>query len=132
MVATVTKFLPSEKFEVHNRFSAAVSITLGNDTVLEARNAKLLEAIAQHGSITTAARKSNISYAHAWHMVDSLNKSFDQPLVVKIKGGEKGGGAVLTELGFELLDTYKRVFNTAQMAVVNEFEKIPQHLFQGE
>ena len=52
----------------------------------------LLESINQVGSISEAARQSNISYRRAWNMVDTMNQCCSEPLVESMTGG-KGGGA---------------------------------------
>ncbi len=40
-----------------------------------------------------------MSYRRAWLLVDSLNRSFRDPVVAAQTGGAKGGGAALTPLG---------------------------------
>ena len=39
----------------------------------------LLESIDNMGSISEAARQSNISYRRAWDMVDTMNQCFNEP-----------------------------------------------------
>ena len=59
----------------------------------------LLERIQEYGSISKAARSMEMSYKHAWDLIDSMNRQSPKPLVVTSKGGKGGGGAVLTEAG---------------------------------
>lgn len=59
----------------------------------------LLERIKQYGSISKAARSMEMSYRHAWELVDSMNRQARTPLVVTETGGKGGGGARLTEAG---------------------------------
>ncbi len=59
----------------------------------------LLERIRRFGSITRAAKSMEISYRHAWELVDSMNSQAPEPLVEAAAGGRKGGGARLTEKG---------------------------------
>ena len=61
--------------------------------------ASLLDSIAQTGSITAAARATGMSYRTAWHLVNSMNSAFPQPIVQTIVGGKGGGNARLTPLG---------------------------------
>jgi len=63
----------------------------------------LLERIAEHGSISKAARSMEMSYKHAWDLVDSMNRNAATPLVAKSTGGKGGGGAVLTEAGEKII-----------------------------
>jgi molybdate transport system regulatory protein len=59
----------------------------------------LLERIRDHGSISAAARSMEMSYRHAWKLVDSMNHQSRKPVVVSSTGGRGGGGAHLTEDG---------------------------------
>ena len=59
----------------------------------------LLERIRQYGSITGAAKSLNMSYRHAWELVDAMSGQSQTPLVEKSTGGKGGGGAVVTEAG---------------------------------
>ncbi|MGD8790382.1 MAG: LysR family transcriptional regulator, partial [Burkholderiales bacterium] len=49
--------------------------------------ADLLDAIAESGSISAAARKLGMSYRRAWVLVDTMNASFRSPLVETLTGG---------------------------------------------
>ena len=59
----------------------------------------LLERIREHGSISAAARSMEMSYRHAWDLVDSMNRQSRKPVVEKTTGGRGGGGAGLTAAG---------------------------------
>ena len=59
----------------------------------------LLERVREHGSISAAARSMDMSYRHAWDLIDSMNRLSRRPLVEKTAGGRGGGGAVLTAAG---------------------------------
>lgn len=59
----------------------------------------LLERIREHGSISAAARSMEMSYRHAWKLVDSMNRQSRSPVVRMSTGGRGGGGASLTEAG---------------------------------
>ncbi|HEV8362088.1 MAG TPA: LysR family transcriptional regulator [Gemmatimonadaceae bacterium] len=71
--------------------------------------ADLLDAIADSGSISAAARKLRMSYRRAWILVDTMNACFVQPLVGTEKGGSEGGGASLTETGRRVLAQYRKL-----------------------
>ncbi|WP_457673509.1 winged helix-turn-helix domain-containing protein [Thiolapillus sp.] len=59
----------------------------------------LLERIREHGSISAAARSMEMSYRHAWQLVDSMNRQSREAVVEKSAGGRGGGGAILTAAG---------------------------------
>ncbi len=61
-----------------------------------------------------------MSYRTAWQLVTSMNEHFVGPLVTMTKGGKAGGGAALTELGWDVLCTYKRMEEKALKAIQTE------------
>src|SRR5690606_37425498 len=67
----------------------------------------LLTAIGQEGSITAAAKKIGLSYKAAWDAVDTMNNLAGEPLVLRTTGGQRGGGARLTERAQELIRVYQ-------------------------
>ena len=88
--------------------------------------ADLLERISSEGSISKAAKSMEMSYSRAWQLVDAMNQSFRKPLVESTAGGKKGGGAVLTKLGEEVLSQFRKMetqLTTSADAYLAEFEK---------
>jgi molybdate transport system regulatory protein len=69
----------------------------------------LLEAIAETGSITAAAKHLEMSYRRAWMLLDELNRSLKKPAVDSAKGGQHGGGSEITEVGRQLIDLYRHI-----------------------
>ena len=79
--------------------------------------ADLLRAIEQTGSISAGARALGMSYRRAWLLVDTMNQCFKSPLVETLTGGQKGGGAQITELGQEVLRRYLHMEAKASASV---------------
>src|SRR6476619_6765642 len=79
--------------------------------------ADLLRAIEQTGSISAAARALGMSYRRAWLLVDTMNQCFRAPVVETLTGGQKGGGAQITELGQEVLNRYLQMEAKASASV---------------
>jgi molybdate transport system regulatory protein len=71
--------------------------------------ARLLRSIAETGSISAAALRMEMSYRRAWELVEELNAGFAQPIVLTQSGGNAGGGAAVTALGFEVLRRYREM-----------------------
>jgi molybdate transport system regulatory protein len=69
----------------------------------------LLEAIIQMGSIRAAALSMDMSYNRAWLLVNEMNECFKKPVVIGSSGGVKGGGAAVTELGYQLIKEYREL-----------------------
>ncbi|MQY62365.1 LysR family transcriptional regulator [archaeon] len=69
--------------------------------------AEILETIKQVESISKAAKKAGMSYRYVWNYLAKLERTLGEPVVKTFKGGSKGGGgAILTELGVNLLNEY--------------------------
>jgi len=68
---------------------------------------KLLEDIDETGSLSDAAKKSSISYAHAWKKIRKVEKIMDKALVKRTRGGVGGGHSELSEEGRELIRQFK-------------------------
>ena len=69
----------------------------------------LLEAIRDTGSLSQGARNIGMSYRRAWLLVDSLKKSFREPVTVASTGGKRGGGMLVTEFGEALIKSYRQL-----------------------
>ena len=68
---------------------------------------RLLELIAEHGSIAKAGRAMGMSYRRAWLLVEALTTSLGEPVVTARPGGAGGGGAVVTPAGARLVACYR-------------------------
>ncbi len=82
-------------------------IEIASRCALNEAGADLLEQIAISGSLSEAARQLHYSYRWAWLQIDSVNRAWKKPLVIKSTGGKKGGGAKLTPLGQSVLSAYR-------------------------
>ncbi len=69
---------------------------------------ELLRRIDARGSIAQAARSMGMSYKAAWDAVEVMNNLAEQPLVVRSRGGRKGGATALTEAGRALVQLFGR------------------------
>lgn len=101
--------LPVPKPQIRILFRKAIAMGPGK--------AELLEAIERTGSISAAAREMDMSYRRAWMLVDAMNQSFRQPIVATETGGQRGGGAQVTEFGREMLRRYLEMEAKAARAV---------------
>jgi molybdate transport system regulatory protein len=81
---------------------------------------RLLELVGESGSISAAGRAMNMSYRRAWMLVDGLNRCFRAPVVATQLGGTRGGGAVLTGLGHDLIARYRAIERAAAKASSSE------------
>jgi molybdate transport system regulatory protein len=80
----------------------------------------LLERIAEFGSISKAARSMEMSYKHAWDLVDSMNRQAAEPLVETASGGKGGGGTKLTAAGRRAIDLFRGVHDRLREFLAKE------------
>ncbi len=78
-----------------------------NGLVMGPGKAALLEAIAREGSIAAAGRALGMSYKRAWGLVEEMNAGFADPVVIGLRGGVKGGGAMVTGAGARVLARFR-------------------------
>lgn len=69
----------------------------------------MLEAVAAHGSITSAARALGMSYKAVWDGLNAVNNLLPTPALEAHAGGRGGGGARLTESGRHLIAAFHRL-----------------------
>jgi len=90
--------------------------------------AALIGQIEKTGSISAAARAMGMSYRRAWQLVDALNASFKEPVVLTAVGGKRGGGAQVTAFGRRLVRLYHKMEDRASAAIVADLTEFVAHL----
>jgi molybdate transport system regulatory protein len=99
-------------------------ILLGKTIAIGPGKAQLLALIEKHGSISAAAREMGMSYRRAWTLVETMNRTFREPVVAAATGGRGGGGAEVTEFGREALRRYRAMEEKAAASVSAEMDAI--------
>jgi molybdate transport system regulatory protein len=69
--------------------------------------ADLLEAIDREGSVAAAGRALGMAHRKCWMLVDRMNSAFAGPLVLTHKNGGRSRGAVVTDLGREIVAAFR-------------------------
>jgi molybdate transport system regulatory protein len=62
----------------------------------------------------------NMSYRHAWVLVDQMNQACGCAVVETQEGGKDGGGAVLTPFGLSFVARYRKIQRSVENATRNE------------
>ncbi|MBO9135499.1 MULTISPECIES: winged helix-turn-helix domain-containing protein [Rhizobium] len=88
---------------------------------------ELLEHIRRTGSISAAGRAMDMSYRRAWLLVSDLNRMFDVPSVESQRGGQKGGGAVLTPFGEALLERFRAMERAVALVLADDLLWLQEH-----
>jgi molybdate transport system regulatory protein len=99
------------------RLRGRLSLDAPGGALVGERRVRLLEAIAEHGSITRAAAAVPLSYKAAWDALEAMNNLSPRPLVERSTGGRQGGGTRLTDAGRELIATYRAVEREQQVSL---------------
>jgi molybdate transport system regulatory protein len=90
--------------------------------------AELIVRIGQTGSISAAARAMGMSYRRAWQLVEALNDTYRQPVIVTAIGGTRGGGAQVTALGARLVTLYRAMEDKASAAIARDLRRFNAEL----
>ncbi len=99
---------------------ARLWLDVAGETYLAPGRVTLLERIEETGSITKAAKSMEMSYRHAWLLVDDINKKAPSPLVVRKTGGKGGGGTKLSAEGKKAI----KDFNDMQEKLSNFIKEL--------
>ena len=91
----------------------------------------LLEQIAEHGSISAAARHMDMSYKRAWDLVGEMNRIFGKPVISAKTGGRAGGGAELTVVGLALVSRFRAIEAAATSVARKELEALQAEIDAG-
>ena len=90
------------------------------ETYLSWGRVVLLERIGEYGSVSAAAKSMQMSFSHAWHLVEAMNALAPKPLVEKQAGGRQGGGAWLTETGKQTIHDFWQLVGRFQSWIDQE------------
>jgi molybdate transport system regulatory protein len=104
--------------QIKDVLKVRIRLLQDDDIALGPGKVDLLEAIELTGSISQAAKKMNMSYRRAWQLVDTMNRCFSSNLVETQTGGMQGGGAVVTELGQQVI----QIFRAMEIKVIQAVE----------
>lgn len=91
----------------------------GDEIAMGPGKADLLDAIAQHGSISAAGRAMGMSYRRTWLLVDAMNRCWTERLVDTVPGGGRQRGAQVTAAGHRILANYRAIQAAAMHAADN-------------
>jgi len=117
-MATQKSTTPKPALKLRMRVNIGEQIAVGPGKI------QLLEALAEQGSITAAAKSLDMSYRRAWLLIDELNRSLAEPAVASATGGQRGGGSELTEAGRRLIELYRGIETQALKACAPDIRKL--------
>jgi molybdate transport system regulatory protein len=92
--------------------------------VLSDYRARLLQHIAETGSLAEAAQRMELSYRRAWGKIREIEQNLGVRLVQSEVGGAGGGGSRLTRDGERLVALYKRFRKLMEVDLGTEFRDV--------
>jgi len=98
-----------------------VWLVFGDTVKLGARQAELLEAIEQLGSLKAATEQLGMSYRYAWGYLRELEATAGFRFIGRHRGGGHTARAHLTPQGKQLLAHYWKFNRRLDAAVAQEF-----------
>ncbi len=107
-------------------------LVFGPGEMIGPGKAELLEHIAETGSIAAAGRRMGMSYKRAWMLVETMNGMFRSPVVTRTRGGARGGGATLTDLGQNVLAAFRALEDQAYSAGKAQIDALGAQLKPAE
>lgn len=66
----------------------------------------------------------NMSYRHAWLLLQAVEDTFGAPVITTATGGARGGGAKLTDLGKAVIARYRAIEAQAVRATAGELTEL--------
>ncbi len=94
------------------------------EVLLSVWRVKLLEAIEEMGSITSAAATMGVPYKRAWQRLREMEERLGIPLVITEVGGVGGGGAKLTPEAKELIQRFHSFADGLTDEIQERFEAV--------
>lgn len=107
-----------------NKIKVTLRVDFERNSAIGPGKIALLERMRDCGSLSQAARELDMSYRRAWQLLDNLNRSFREPLVITATGGSGGGGSTLTPLGETVVHSYRKFERDMNTRAAKHFDAI--------
>ena len=108
------------------KIKSRIWIEADDNMLLGEGRVRLLKAIDETGSLSKAAKAQNMSYKKAWRLIDDVNQSAKEPVVVASIGGKDGGGSELTAYGRSLVAVFEEINRDCWEYLDGQASKIAQ------
>jgi molybdate transport system regulatory protein len=113
------------KFEIFLNYKLWLSSVTGEGIIEEDRY-KLLQLIAEKGSLKAAAEEMKISYRKAWGDLKKAEELLGYELIIRHRGGKAGGESLLTDKAIKLLEAYHALHTRMDDAVEKAYEEFKE------
>lgn len=112
-------------------FAMRTKIWIEDDTgkvIFGAGRFRILKAVAEHGSLSGAAKALGMSYRAVWGKIRATEDRLGQQLLRKQSGGISGGGSELTPFADNLLKSYHKLQSMTRAKADGFFDDV----FKGQ
>ncbi len=130
--------MSANDLDIAERLKPKIKLVLeyNGKEVLNERLYRLLVLINKKGSIYSASRSLGVPYSRAWEWITKLERDLKGEVIVKMRGGSRGGGARLTDLGKELIRIYhskllELKLDLSTEDIIGGVIKVPDLLYVG-
>lgn len=113
--------MPDSEARKPLRLRVKIWLERGDEVVLSEYRARLLEAIAQHGSVAAAASALQLPVRTAWKKLREMEEAAGVPLLESGSGGSAGGGSVLTSEAEAMVAAFRRLTGPVTLAAERGF-----------
>ena len=92
---------------------------------------ELLRAVMEHGSLSAAAEALGRGYRKAWADIRKAEEATGLKLVVRERGGARGGSSMLTESGERLVRAWERYGAEVALCMERAYEIHLREVIEG-
>jgi molybdate transport system regulatory protein len=93
---------------------------------------KILKAIDETGSLTSACEKLEITYRRTWNDLKAIEKQLGFALLEKSRGGAEGGSTSLTPEGKKLIRAFDDFHEKMDVIMQQHFTELKKALISND
>ena len=123
-MATRTEHRPRSANRLHLEPRLKIWVEKDGLLALSDYRIRLLQQVAERGSLAEAAQTMGLSYRRAWGKIREIERNLGKTLVQSEVGGAGGGSSRLTPEGERLVALYQRFQETMEGDLGREFREV--------
>ena len=109
---------------MQEQIKSRIWIEKNGDIFLGYGRIELLKKLDETESINAASKALQMSYKKAWKLINNMNETAKEPLIIKNIGGKDGGGTKLTPYGKKIITQFETINRNCMDYLDSEFKKI--------
>jgi molybdate transport system regulatory protein len=109
---------------MQEQIKSRIWIEKDGDIFLGYGRIELLKKLDETESINAASKALHMSYKKAWRLINNMNETAKEPIIIKNIGGKDGGGTKLTPYGKKIITQFEAINKNCMDYLDSEFKKI--------